>query len=260
MVIDILGQVHVGGVVSDDIATIASPIYLQPGARVKRDIVSVGDSVYRAPHVQVDGRVGSQMIAWSGSGAPGSRNWVSETWHYSRISFAVGLALLLVCTCIALTLPWQTVLVANNIYRDLLRSAVAGLMGVFLFMFLAVPLGLSLFGLPFALLLAVAAVAAWLVGLTGAAVTAGRYLARLRGHDAGLLWAVVSGMFVGSFVIAVPWLGPIVVGLAGITGAGSLALAMIGRARPEPMDDHIEVVDRETIGEARPYIQSSGRS
>jgi hypothetical protein len=260
MVIDVLGPVHLGGRVSDDIATIAAPIYLRRGAVVQRDIVSVGDSVFRAPHVQVEGRVGSQMVAWSGVGSPGSRNWLYETWHYSRISFAVGLALLLVCTCIALTLPWQTVLVANNIYRDLLRSAVAGLMGVFLFAFLAVPLGLSLFGLPFALLLAVAAITAWLVGLTGAALTLGRYLARLRRHDAGLLWAVVSGMFVGAFVIAIPWVGPIVIGLAGITGAGSLALAMIGRARPEPLPEHVEFIEGETISEGRSYIQSGGRS
>jgi hypothetical protein len=259
MVIDVLGQVHVRGVVSDDIATVASPIYLEPGARVHRDIVSVGDSVFRAPRVQVDGRVGSRMVRWSGSDAPATGSWVSQTWHYSRISFAVGLALLLVCTCIALTLPWQTVIVANNMYRDLLRSAVAGLMGVFLFMFLAVPLGLSLFGLPFALLLAVAAAAAWLVGLTGAAVTLGRYLARLRNHDAGLLWTVVSGMFAACFVIAIPWIGPILVGLAGVTGAGSLALAMIGRARPDALPSPVDL-DNETIAPPRPYIHSGGHS
>ena len=259
MVISIGGQVHIGGIVGDDIAGLSAPIYLNSGARVRRDVVSVGDSVYRAPHVQVDGRVGSQMVSWSGSGTPGGGNLLAETWHYSRLSFAVGLALLLICTCIAVTLPWQTVLVANNVHRDLLRSAVAGLMGVFLFAFLAVPLGLSLFGLPFALLLAVAASAAWLVGLTGAAVTLGRYLARLRRHEAGLLWAVVSGMFVGAFVIAIPWVGPIIVGLAGVTGAGSLALAMIGRARPEELPEELNVSTDETIGRVIPYIPSGGR-
>ncbi len=121
-------------------------------------------------------------------------------------------------------------------------------------MFLAVPLGLSLFGLPFALLLAVAAAAAWLVGLTGAAVTLGRYLARLRNHDAGLLWTVVSGMFAACFVIAIPWLGPILVGLAGVTGAGSLALAMIGRARPDALPHRLTSTAKQLRRLRRIYI------
>lgn len=232
MVISVLGSVHVSGTASDDVATLNAPIYLNPGAVVKRDILAVGSSVFRGPNVHIQGRVGGQMRPWAGRGNPGRQNWLAATWHYTRLSFAAGLALLLVCTCIALVLPWQTVLVANRLYSDLARSVVVGLMGVFLFAFLAVPLALSLFGLPFALLLSVAAAAAWLLGLAGASVRVGRSLARLRQHEASLLWAVVSGMFLVALVTAVPWVGPFLVGLAGATGAGSLALTMIDRARP----------------------------
>lgn len=253
MVISLFGSVHISGKVTDDVAGIESPVYLSSGSRVERDIISIGESVYRAPNVHIAGRVGGEMTPWKGSGSPGSPNWMLATWHYSGLSFAAGLALLLICTCIAMAFPWQTVLVANNLYRNLLRSLVAGLMGLFLFVFLIIPLGLSLFGLPFAALLAVAAAAAWLLGLTAAAVTTGRYLARLRRHEAGLLWAVVSGMFALAIAGAIPWMGSVVVGLVGATGAGSLALTMIARARPSARA--LDTASDETFRERAAYIE-----
>jgi len=234
LVISLFGPVHVSGTVKDDIAAVGSGIYLHPGAVVKSDVVSIGSSVYRASNVAVSGRIGGDTVAWNGVGSPGATNWFEATWRYSGLSFAAGLALLLICVCIAVAFPWQTVLVSNNLHRETGRSLIAGIMGIFLFLFLVVPLGLSLFGLPFALLLAVAAAAAWLLGLTAAAVVVGRRIATLRRHDAGLLWAVVSGMFVIAVAGAVPWIGVLVVGLAGSAGAGSLGLTMIARSRPAP--------------------------
>lgn len=256
MVVSLFGSIHVSGVAKDDIAGVEAPIYLHRGSRIERDVVSIGQSVYRAPHVMVSGQVGGEMTPWRGSGSPGETNLLAATWHYSGLSFAAGLALLLICTCIAVAFPWPTVLVANNLYRDLARSLVAGLMGMFLFVFLFVPLGLSLFGLPFAVLLAVAAAAAWLLGLTAAAVTLGRYLARLRRHEAGLLWAVVSGMFGLAVAGAVPWVGSLVVGLAGATGAGSLGLAMVARARSGPIPEPVLGTLNETFGDSDAYVQA----
>jgi hypothetical protein len=170
---------------------------------------------------------------------------------------AAGLALLLICVCVSVAFPWQTIQVANTLYRDLVRSLVAGLMGLFLFAFLVVPLGLSLFGLPFALLLAVAGAGAWLLGLTAAAVVLGRRLARLRGHDAGLLWLVVSGMFALALAGAIPWIGILLVGLAGVTGAGSSALTVISRARPTIADEEDSAEPRETNEHAAAYNNMS---
>ena len=258
IIVSIGGPVHLAGPVKDDVVDLGSAIYLNPGTVVKRDIVSLGESVYRAPRVRVQGRVGGEMVPWNGQGTPGAHNWLVATWHYSGLSFAVGLALLLICTCLAIAFPWQTVLVANNLYREAPRSVAAGLMGLFLFAFLVVPLGLSLFGLPFALLLLVAGAAAWLLGLTAVAVVVGRYLARLRNHDAGLLWVVVSGMFVVALAGAIPWVGVCLVGLAGATGAGSLALTMITRARPSVSRNTQSRYENETISGLDSYISRVG--
>lgn len=260
LIISFFGPVHVHGRVNDDIAAVGSAIYLHPRSVIRKDVVSIGESVYRAQHVRVSGRIGGDVSAWNGVGSPGSPNWFAATWRYSGLSFAAGLALLLICVSIAVAFPWQTVLVANNLYRQMARSVVAGLMGLFLFTFLVVPLGLSLFGLPFALLLAVAAAAAWLLGLTAMAVVVGRKLAGLRRHDAGLLWVVVSGMFAIALAGAIPWMGVLAVGLAGVTGAGSLALTMIARSRPAVTGPGLRFASRiETIEEDEPYISRAGR-
>lgn len=255
IVISLLGAVHASGAIKDDVAAVGSPIYLERAASVDRDVISIGSSVYRGPGVRINGRVGGQMVPWSGSGAPGGANWLTATWHYSGLSFAAGLALLLICTCIALAFPWPTVVVSNYLYRDLVRSVVAGLMGIFLFIFLVVPLGLSLFGLPFAVLLAVVATAAWLLGLTACAVMIGRHIARLRRHEAGLLWAIVSGMFALALAGAIPWVGSLIVALCGAAGAGALALTMITRARPGEALADIPIPADETILDFGAYIE-----
>ena len=258
LVISVFGPINVFGKVADDVADFGSAIYLHPSAHINKDLVSIGNSVYRAPHVRISGRVGGQMVAWNGEGTPGSTNWFEATWRYSGLSFAAGLALLLICVGIGIAFPWQTVLVSNTLHRELVRSLVAGLMGLFLVGFLVIPLGLSLFGLPFALLLAIAAAAAWLLGLTAAAVITGKRLARLRQHDATLLWAVVSGMFFLAVAGAVPWIGVIIVGLAGTAGAGSLALTMVARSRPVPAMDWLPLPGGdETFDDSESYVEVS---
>lgn len=259
IVISVGGPVSISGSVKDDVVSIGAPIYLHPSTEVRRDVLSLGESSYRAPGVKVTGRIDGQMASWNNRGSPGDMNWILATWQYSGLGLAAGLALLMVCICIAVAFPWQTVLVANHLRREVIRSFVAGLMGVFLFAFLVVPLGLSLFGLPFALLIAVGAAAAWLLGITSFAVVLGKRLAVQRRHDAGLLWTVVSGMFILAVAGAVPWLGIIVVGLSGTTGAGALVLTMVARSRPAHVDGSRAFGEvPETFSLKKSYIPTGG--
>src|SRR5207248_602851 len=96
------------------------------------------------------------------------------------------------------------------------KSIAAGVMILLTFAFLVVPLGLSLAGLPFALLLSAAAALAWLFGMTASAVVVGRFIAQ---GKASLLWAAAAGLVTLAVVMAVPVLGPVMVTLTGLTGA-----------------------------------------
>jgi hypothetical protein len=96
-------------------------------------------------------------------------------------------------------------------------------------MFLVVPLGLSLAGLPFAILLTGAASLAWLFGLTASAVVIGRLVAR---SPASLLWSAAAGLVLLALSMIVPLAGPLLVAVIGLAGAGALAVALISRSRP----------------------------
>ena len=134
---------------------------------------------------------------------------------------------MLVGACLTVVFPWQIVLISSTLRASPLKSVGAGLACLVAFVFLVVPLGLSLAGLPFALLLSGAAFLAWLFGMAAAAVLVGRAAAR---GSVPLLWATAAGLVILALVMAIPVVGPLSVSLAGLTGAGALAVALVGRA------------------------------
>jgi hypothetical protein len=146
-----------------------------------------------------------------------------------RLGLAAGLALLLAGTCLVVVFPWQVVLISSTLRGAPLKSVAAGVMIFLTFVFLVVPLGLSLAGLPFALLLSAAAALAWLFGMAASAVLVGRFLAH---GPVSLLWAAAAGLVGLALLMAVPVVGPLLVTLTGLSGAGALAVALISRARP----------------------------
>jgi hypothetical protein len=146
-----------------------------------------------------------------------------------RLGLAAGIALLLVGTCLTVVFPWQIVLISSTLRRSPVKSTGAGLGALLAFVFLVVPLGLSLAGLPFALLLSGAAFLAWLFGMAAAAVLVGRTVAR---DSVPLLWATAAGLVVLAVVMAIPVIGPLAVSLAGLIGAGALTVSLVNRGRP----------------------------
>jgi hypothetical protein len=146
-----------------------------------------------------------------------------------RLGLAAGLALLLVGTCLTVVFPWQIVLISSTLRSAPVKSAVAGIMSLIIFVFLVVPLGLSLAGLPFAVLLTGAASLAWLFGITASAVVVGRFVSH---GPVSLVWATAAGLVLLAVGMAVPLVGPLAITLLGLTGAGALAVALLGRARP----------------------------
>jgi hypothetical protein len=65
--------------------------------------------------------------------------------------------------------------------------------------------------------------------MASTAVLLGRAAAR---GSVPLLWATAAGLVILALVMAIPVIGPLSVSLAGLIGAGALAVALVGRARP----------------------------
>lgn len=229
IVVVLFGDIHLHGTARDDLVTIGGQAYLSPQSRVQGDVLALFGAIYRAPHVVTDGRLGGALHRWDGTSSRGPRDWGSLLGNSIRLGLAAGLALLLAGTCLTVIFPWQVVLISTTLRASPIKSLAAGAMILLTFAFLVIPLGLSLAGLPFALLLTGAASLAWLFGMTAAAVLLGRAFA----HGAeSLLWASAAGLIALALIMAVPVVGPLLVTCVGLYGAGALAVALIGRARP----------------------------
>lgn len=229
IVIAILGDVTVSGRAADDIVAIGGRIYLRPGARSQADIVSLLGGIYRSPNASISGRIGGALHRWTSGATHHTRDLGSFLINNVRLGMAAGLALLLIGTCIAVVFPWQVVLISSTLRAAPVKSTAAGLLSLITFVFLVVPLGLSLAGLPFALLLTGAATLAWLFGMTAAAMLLGRMLSR---NPVSLLWATAAGLVLLALGMAVPLAGPVLVVMVGLTGAGALAVALLRRGQP----------------------------
>ncbi len=228
-VIVLFGDLRLHGKASDDLVVIGGGSYLTPHSRVDGDVLSLLGGIYRAPGVTANGRLGGALHQWNGktgSGRPATGALLATN---IRLGLAAGLALLLVCTCLTIVFPWQVVLIATTLRAELGKSVTAGIMNLVIFVFLVVPLGLSLAGLPFAVLLSGAAFLAWLFGLTASAVVLGRVLSR---GTVSLVWATAAGLAVIACSMAVPLVGPLAISGIGLAGTGALAVALISRSRP----------------------------
>lgn len=229
IVLVIGGDIRVHGTAKDDLVALDGSVFLPRGSQTNGDVLSILGGIYKSPGAIANGRLGGALHVWNGASAERRRDLGRLLSNSVRLGLAAGLALLLAGACLTIVFPWQVVLISTTLRSSPLRSIAAGVMVLLTFMFLVVPLGLSLAGLPFALLLSAAAALAWLFGMTAFAVVVGRFIAH---GPASLLWASAAGLVALAMVMVVPILGPIMVTLTGLTGAGALAVALITRARP----------------------------
>lgn len=229
MVLDFGGNIVLSGVASDDLVTIGSKVYLRDGSRTRGDVLSLVGGIYKSPGAVAEGRLGGALHRWNGRTDIARSSPRGLILSNIRLGLAAGLALLLVGTCLTVIFPWQIVLIATTLRSTPVKSITAGMINLAIFVFIVVPLSLSLAGLPFALLLTGAASLAWLFGLTASAVVLGRAIASSK---TSLLWATAAGLVVLALTMAVPLAGPLIIAVLGLTGAGALAVALIGRARP----------------------------
>jgi hypothetical protein len=229
IVVTIGGNILLHGRARDDLVAASGEIYLFPHSVSDGDVLSVPGGIYQAGTARTYGRLGGALHRWNGQSPSHSRNVGGALQNTTRLGLAAGLALLLIGTCLTIVFPWQVVLIATTLRAAPLKSVGAGAISLTIFLFLVIPLGLSLAGLPFAVLLTGAASLAWLFGITACAVTIGRIVAR---GPVSLLWATAAGLIVVAVTLAVPLVGAVAVSVLGLAGAGALAVALLQRASP----------------------------
>src|SRR5579884_2256283 len=212
------GNVYVDSTFRDDLIAVGGNIYLDRQALVGGNLVVVGGKVYRAPGAVVEGTIGATVHTWT-DGQRVQRGFERlDLVSHVRLGLAFGLALLLLCLVIATVLPWAVVVTAATTRRYPIRSGLAGATGVVAVPFLLLPLTLSLVGLPLAILLSFGAIAVWLVGLAAAGFLVGQRVLRTRRPRTSFLREVIVGLAPILLFLAIPVVGPLMVGAIGILG------------------------------------------
>ncbi|MGH2459917.1 MAG: hypothetical protein ACRDIY_13750 [Chloroflexota bacterium] len=227
----ILGDVHVAGSTRDSLVVVDGNVFLERRAVVDDTIVVLGGRVFRAPGAVIQGTIGATVREWNGSPSASHSLDRVDLVQQVRLGLAAGLGLLLVCLVVVAVLPWSVVVTAATARRYPIRSGLAGLTGLLAMPFVVLPLTLSLVGLPLAILLGFGAVLIWLVGLTAAGFLVGRRILGSRPEQTSFLRVLIVGLAPILLALAVPVLGPLLVGAAGIVGAGARIVSFVERER-----------------------------
>ncbi|HUX88116.1 MAG TPA: hypothetical protein VMW65_14030 [Chloroflexota bacterium] len=232
------GNAYVDGVLHDDLIAVAGNVFLTGRSTVGGNLVVVGGDVYRAPGAVVQGTIGATVNKWT-IGQPTQRALDRlDLFSYVRLGLAFGFALLLLCLVVATALPWAVVITAATTRRYPIRSGLAGATGLIAVPFLLLPLGLSLVGLPLAMLLSLGALTVWLVGLAAAGFLIGQRVLGNQRQRTSFLREVIVGLAPILLFLAIPVVGPLLVGLVGVLGAGGRIVSFVERERAvEAMDE-----------------------
>lgn len=220
------GDATVNGVVDGDIVVIDGTLHLADGATVDNVSIFRG-TLDRASGASITGKLTQQD------------NLVSLGWAGAVFSVAVWLGVLALMIAAAIVYAYvggRQLTATGDLMRERwLASIVTGLVLFAVLPVLAVLAVVTIIGIPLGgAILLVVMPALWTLGYLAAATWFGRMLTRALGRPDRLerpLLAAVLGVVVLQFVGLIPALGPLVVVLAGIVGAGALVYRIVGRPR-----------------------------
>jgi hypothetical protein len=244
-VVAVFGSLDLEGTVLGDAVAVFGSVRLHPGAKVEGDAVAIGGVLDHPPGAQVSG----QSVAL-GFSLPG---WGVPTLTTLLTGVLLGwLATLFVGWMLALLFPERMLRIGGTASRHTAGSFFLGLLSAPLFVIALVILGITLVGIPFAILLFFLYPFAIWVGQIAASYVLGCKLLRRRPGEGGLVGPILAGtslvalLFVAGAALAIPE-GPartlslfftllgmlLLVGLS-IIGTGALILSRVGSCSAEP--------------------------
>jgi hypothetical protein len=225
------GDVTVDAPLGDDLVVVVGDALLGPHAVVDGSVVAIAGQVYRSPEAVVRGVLGARVRDWNGERAQAPPIERVDLARQVRLGLAAGLALLMLSLVVAAILPWSIVQSAATVRRYPIRSALAGVTGAAVVPLVLLPLILSLVGLPLALVLSAGAVVVWFVGLGASGLLLGRWALSDRANGRSFTQELVVGLAAVLLLLAVPVLGPLLVGAVGLLGAGGRIVSFVEKDR-----------------------------
>jgi len=243
------GQAVIDGRIDGTLVVMGGILDLQSHAVIGENLVTFGANVSRAEGAVVHGEriegfphVLPRLPTWSGLSGLAD---VGRTWHGDIFFSLLGrlirtvfstIALMALGVLLVLFLPKPTNLVGQTVIKAPLPSIGVGLL-TFVVLLILVPLLIVIcIGIPVAVLLVLAAVAASVFGWIAIAALVGqRLLAALQVTQAQPVLEVIIGVPVVALLSAVPCLGGLLALIVAAAGLGAVILTRFGTVAYEPL-------------------------
>jgi hypothetical protein len=244
-VLTVGGDVYVSGQVNNDVAAVGGRVVLVPGARVEGDVVAIGGSIQRGENVYVGGKTTS--VGFPGAGVFHQiprlpvrlNNWQlfalpfgPGLWFFGRqfIGFLSSLAL---GTIILLFWPRNVENMVSMLQGNWSRLVVVGLLGYLVALPLIIMVAITIIGIPLALLLVLALVAARFLAYTTVSVFVGRHLLeRLLPQQVSPIAELLAGLLLLLSVRFIPLVGWLVGLSVAVIGLGVVLDTRCGSKNP----------------------------
>jgi len=244
------GNATINGEIDGSLVVLGGTAELGTHAVIREDLFTFGATVTKALGATVEGETiegfRGRLRLPKLPGVPTIRTWgtTSEEWDDQPFVSLLGrflrfvlrlVALVVLGVLLVLLLPKQTAQVGQTVSEAGWTSLVFGVLS-FLVLIVLVPLLVIIcIGIPVAVLLVMAAVAAGLFGWVAIGVLLGRrLLAALHGSQPQPVIEAVIGVTVLTLLAEVPCLGWLLGAVAGTVGLGAVVLSRFGTMRYAP--------------------------
>ncbi len=251
------GETIVDGRIDGNLVVVGGTLDLRSHATIAEDLVTFGASVSRAEGATV---LGESIEGFRGKLPPlRVEPWIPrlpvirERWRSPNLFFGDvfgslvrwvvrTIAWMALGVVVMLLLPKQTVLVGQTVSEVPLPSAGVGMLTFVVLLVLVPLLVIICIGIPVVLLLAIAFVAAQVLGRVAiGAIIGQRLLAALNAKQPQPLFDVAVGIALIELFTAVPCLGGLLGWIVSLTGVGAVVLTRFGTTAYEPLSKPSEL-------------------
>ncbi len=248
------GTASVDGRIEGSLVVLGGTVDLKSNAVVGEDLFTLGSRVSRAEGATIRGqRIEGLEWSWPEWRGLPERWWMGEPWRWrgdivvdwfgSLVRLAIRtLALMALGVVLMLVLPKQTAQVGQTVTQLPLPSAGVGLLTLVVLL-VAVPLlVITCIGIPVVVLVAIAFVAAQLLGRTALGLWVGeRLLGALNIRDRQPVLEVAVGVALIELLTAVPCIGWVLGAVLSLAGVGAVVLTRFGTMPYPPMASATEL-------------------
>ena len=230
--VTIRGNINVKGDAGGDVVAVLGNIHLYPSAKVGGDVVAIGGNIRRDAGAVVKGDVVEILI---GKGGMNIMETVMPVAGFMSIGGYLMLKILVLLGFIGLAmitisfLTRQIGIISSKAEKQWLKCLIWGVIAALLILPVAFLLAITVVGIPLILIEILLLSVAMSLGYVAVSQLIGKkFTAAVKKPNQPMIIEIIWGLLILFLVDLVPFIGPIIKGLAAILGFGSAVMTKLG--------------------------------